>query len=140
MDQPPLPDIDPYVNRNLFSDHFLKKLPTQDESWQVDEDRLKLAMQAAANLYAGRDEEWARSNESQLEDKLVRPMLGKLEHRFEVQTSLPTVEGRRWPDYAFFATDEDRREALDFAGAEAYFSKAIGIGDAKRWGQPLDRL
>lgn len=140
MDQPSLPDIDPYVNRNLFSDHFLKELLPQGESWHVDEDKLRLAMQAAANLCAGREEEWARSNESQLEDKLVRPMLGKLEHRFEVQTSLPTVEGRRWPDYAFFATDEDRREALDFAGAEAYFSKAIGIGDAKRWGQPLDRL
>jgi hypothetical protein len=140
MDQPPVPEIEPYVNRNLFSQHFLKELLPQDEAWQVDEDKLKLAMQAAANLYAGREEEWARSNESQLEDKLVRPMLGKLEHRFEVQTSLPTVEGRRWPDYAFFATDEDRREALDFAGAEAYFSKAIGIGDAKRWGQPLDRL
>ena len=33
MDQPPLPDIDPYVNRNLFSDHFLRELLPQDESW-----------------------------------------------------------------------------------------------------------
>jgi len=139
MDQPPLPEIDPYVNRNLFSDHFLKDLLPQDESWQVDEDKLKLAMQGATNLYAGREEEWSQSNEAQLERKLVRPMLGNLGHCFEVQTSLPTVEGRRWPDYTFFATDENRREALDFAGAEAYFSKAIGIGDAKRWGQPLGR-
>jgi len=50
MDQPPLPDIDPYVNRNLFSDHFLEELLPQDESWQADEDRLKLAMQGARLL------------------------------------------------------------------------------------------
>ena len=140
VEQPLLPDFRPYVNRNLFSDYFLEELLPKDESWQVDEDSLRVAMQDATNLYAGREGEWSQSNEAQLERKLVRPMLAKLEHRFEVQTSLPTVEGRRWPDYAFFATDEDRREALDFAGAEAYFSKAIGIGDAKRWGQPLDRL
>lgn len=139
MDQPPLPEIEPYVNRNLFSAHFLNELLPQDESWQVDEDKLKLAMQEATSLYVGREQEWSRSNEAQLEQKLVRPMLKKLDHCFEVQTSLPTVGGKRWPDYAFFATDQDRSEALDSAGTEEYFRKAIAIGDAKRWDRSLDK-
>jgi len=140
MDQPPLPDINPYVNRNLFSEHYLKKLPTQDESWQVDEDRLKLAMQGATNLYAGREEEWAGRNEPQLEDKLVRPMLQALGHKFEVQPSLPTAETVRRPDYAFFGTDEERLKAKrDHDGQAEYFNKAIAIGDAKRWDRSLDK-
>ena len=105
MDQPPLPEIEPYVNRNLFSDHFLKDLLPQDESWQVDEDKLRLTMQAITHLYAGREDEWSQSNEAQLEDGLIRPALQALGHRFEVQPSLPTTEGVRRPDYAFFASD-----------------------------------
>jgi len=140
MDQPPLPDIDPYVNRNLFSDHFLKELLPQDESWQVDEGRLKLAMQAVTNLYAGREEEWAGSNEPQLENRLVRPMLQALGHKFEVQPSLPTAETVRRPDYAFFGTDEERlRAKRDHDGQAEYFNKAIAIGDAKRWDRSLDK-
>jgi hypothetical protein len=140
MDRPPLPEIDPYVNRNLFSDHFLKELLPQDESWQVDQDRLKLAMQGATNLYAGRDEEWAGRNEPQLEDKLVRPMLQALGHKFEVQPSLPTPETVRRPDYAFFGTDEERLKAKrDHDGQAEYFNKAIAVGDAKRWDRSLDK-
>jgi len=140
MDQPPLPQIDPYVNRNLFSQHFLKELLPQDESWQVDEDRLKLAMQGATNLYAGREEEWAGRNEPQLEDKLVRPMLQALGHKFEVQPSLPTPETVRRPDYAFFGTEEERLKAKrDHDGQAEYFNKAIAIGDAKRWDRSLDK-
>jgi len=140
MDQPPLPDIEPYVNRNLFSDHFLRELLPQDESWQVDEDGLKLAMQSATNLYAGRDEEWAHSNEPQLENRLVRPVLQALGHKFEVQPSLPTPETVRRPDYAFFGTDEERLKAKrDHDGQAEYFNKAIAVGDAKRWDRSLDK-
>jgi len=140
MDQPPLPEIEPYINRNLFSDHFLKELLPQDESWKVDEDKLKLAMQAATNLYAGREEEWAQSNEPQLENRLVRPMLQALDHKFEVQPSLPTPEAVRRPDYAFFATDEERlRAKREHNGETAYFTNAIAIGDAKRWDRSLDK-
>ena len=90
MEQASSPDIQPYVNRNLFSEQFLEELLPQDESWQVDEDSLRLAMQAATNLYAGREGEWAQSNEAQLEDKLVRPALQALGHYFQVQPSLAT--------------------------------------------------
>ena len=91
MDQPPLPEIEPYINRNLFSRHFLNELLPQNESWQVDEDKLKLAMQATTHLYAGREQEWSQSNEAQLEDRLIRPALQALGHHFEVQPSLPTL-------------------------------------------------
>jgi type I restriction-modification system DNA methylase subunit len=140
MDQPPLPEIEPYVNRKLFSDHFLRELLPQDDSWQVDEDKLSLAMQALSNLHTGREHEWSSSNEAQLEDKLVRPVLQALEHRFEVQPSLPTADAVSRPDYAFFERDEERRRAKkDDEGKIQYFANAIAVGDAKRWDRPLDK-
>jgi type I restriction-modification system DNA methylase subunit len=140
MDQPPLPEIKPYVNRNLFSDHFLDELLPQDDAWQVDEDKLKLAMQSVTNLYAGREEEWSNSVEAQLERKLVRPVLEALDQKFEVQPSLPTPEAVRRPDYAFFVNDEQREEALrEHAGEIQYFDRVIAVGDAKRWDRPLDK-
>ncbi len=139
MDQELLPEIEPYVNRNLFSDHFLRELLPDDESWAVDEDKVRLAMQAALNLYAPRKEELPHLNEAQLEQELVRPMLESLGHVFQVQPSLPTSEGVRRPDYAFFATREDKRQAGKHKGKLDYFKKAIAIGDAKQWGRPLDK-
>jgi len=139
MDQPLLSEIEPYVNRNLFSDHFLRELLPDNESWAVDEDKVRLAMQATLNLYAPRKEELPDLNEAQLEQEFVRPLLESLGHVFQVQPSLPTSEGVRRPDYAFFATREDKRQARKDRGKLDYFKKAIAIGDAKPWGQPLDK-
>lgn len=139
MEQPVLPEIEPYVNRNLFSAHFLKELLPKDESWAVDEDKVRLAIQAALNLYAPRKEELPHLNEAQLEQEFVRPLLESLGHVFQVQPSLPTSEGVRRPDYAFFATSEDKRQARKQKGKLDYFKKAIAIGDAKHWDRPLDK-
>ena len=140
MDQPPLPEIEPYVNRNLFSDHFLRIVLPGREAWEVEQDKVKLAMQAVTNLYAGREDEWSSSNEAQLEDKLIRLALQALGHHFEVQPSLPTADTVSRPDYAFFRTDEERQRAKkEHEGEVEYFEKAIAIGDAKRWDRPLDK-
>jgi len=140
MDQHPLPEIEPYVNRNLFSDHFLRIVLPGREAWEADQDKVKLAMQAVTNLYAGREDEWSSSNEAQLEDKLIRLALQALDHHFEVQPSLPTPDTVTRPDYAFFRTDEERRRAKkEHEGEVEYFNKTIAIGDAKRWDRPLDK-
>lgn len=139
MDQALLSEIEPYINRNLFSDHFLRELLPDDESWAVDDDKVRLAMQATLNLYAPRKEELPHLNEAQLEQEFVRPTLESLGHVFQVQPSLPTSEGVRRPDYAFFATREDKGQARKHKGKLDYFKKAIGIGDAKPWGRPLDK-
>ncbi len=140
MDQRLLPQIKPYVNRGLFSDHFLDELLPDADSWQVDEDEVRLAWQAALNLYGPRKDELPQRNEAQLEREFVRPLLEALGHHFEVQPSLPTSDGVRRPDYAFFATEEDKGEALrKHKGELDYFKRAIAVGDAKQWGRPLDK-
>jgi len=137
MDQRLLPEIKPYVNRGLFSDHFLDELLPQADSWQVDEDEVRLAWQAALNLYGPRQDELPQRNEAQLEREFVRPLLEALGHHFEVQPPLPTSGGVRRPDYAFFASDQDKADALRHHKGELdYFKTAIAIGDAKQWGRP----
>jgi len=66
-----LPEIKAYVNRSLPSDEFLKELLPEDDSWEVDEDSIKLAMQAASNLHARGKEQWARSSQTRLDGELA---------------------------------------------------------------------
>jgi hypothetical protein len=140
MRQGLLPGITPYANRGLFSEHYLDNVLPGHEAWEVEQDKLKLAMQGLTNLYAGREEEWSNSNEAQLEHRLIRPVLQALGQRFEVQPSLPTAESVSRPDYALFRTDEERlRAKRQFEGEAEYFDRAIAIGDAKRWDRPLDK-
>ena len=69
----------------------------------------------------------------------MRPLLESLGHVFQVQPSLPTSEGVRRPDYAFFATSEEKRQARKHKGKPDYSKKGMAIGDAKQWGRPLDK-
>jgi len=139
MEQQLLPEIELYQNRNLFADHYLENLLPKDESWQVDEDKLRLAMMAIQNTYQAQAEDLPSMKEAQLERHFIRPVLEALGHVFEVQPSLPTAQGTRYPDYAFFAGDNARRDALKQQGKKDFFKNALAIGDAKHWGRPLDK-
>ncbi|MBI4378231.1 MAG: Fic family protein, partial [Nitrospinae bacterium] len=51
--------------------------------------------------------------------------------------------GEGWakkPDYAFFIDDNTLKSARNKLKSGGYFSAALCIGEAKKWGRPLDRL
>ncbi|KKK54362.1 hypothetical protein LCGC14_3085510, partial [marine sediment metagenome] len=67
-----------------------------------------------------------------LEEEFIRPILRILGHIYALHPSIDKIwEGAREPDYAFYPSEEAKREAS--------IRKAIAIGEAKRYGRPLGK-
>lgn len=126
------------VNKNLFSDHYIKeRLPQKLEEWR-EEEKIKEVFKKATELYNSKKELLSKYNEAQLEDNFIKPILKEvLGHHFEVQET--TYEKGKQPDYAFFPDEKTKEDAIKHKGEKDFYIKAIAVGDAKRWDLPLDK-
>jgi len=128
--------LGPYQNRKLFSDHFLEDiLPTWPEFTAVDARRL---LDDLADLWEAERAGLEHANESQTEERFIKPVLQRLGFFFTVQAGIPTASGHRQPDYALFVDDDTRAAAAERAGADRFVG-AVAVGDAKRFGRSLDQ-
>jgi hypothetical protein len=76
-------------------------------------------------------------NESQLEDNFIKPIFTELGHFFVIREK--TDKSARRPDYAFFPTEEEKRNAIKNKGNVDFYKTAIAIGDAKQLDRSLDK-
>jgi type I restriction-modification system DNA methylase subunit len=128
--------LGPYTNRKLFSDHFLEDiLPTWPEFTVTDAHGL---LDDLADLWEAERTGLEHANEAQTEERFVKPVLQRLGFFFTVQAGVPTASGHRQPDYALFADDDARAAAAERSDADRFVG-AVAVGDAKRFGRPLDR-
>ena len=128
--------LGPYINRKLFSDHFLaERLPTWPEFAGAEP---KPLLDDLADLWDRERASLTSANEAQTEERFIKPVLSRLGFAFTVQAGVPTAAGHRQPDYALFLDDRDRAAADASVGAERYL-RAVGVCDAKRFDRPLDR-
>lgn len=123
-----------YNNHGLFSTYHLKEVVKEQTS-----DKLESTYKQIKQCYAAIAEFADNLNEPQTEEKFIRPVLKILGHTFGVQPVLRTSQGTKQPDYAFFAAQEALAQAHPQINTNAFFNTAIAIGDAKAWGQELDR-
>lgn len=129
--------IVPWANKNLFSDHFLKKiLPERVEGWEKEK-RIREVFEEIKRKYSEEKELLESYNEAQLEEHFIIPIIKILGHHYEVQER--TYKTRKQPDYAFFPDEESRRESHSNKGEKSFYRKAIGVGDAKAWEKSLDK-
>jgi type II restriction/modification system DNA methylase subunit YeeA len=126
------------TNRDLFSNYYLDEHLPETEEWdEVDDDELEAAYDEIVDLYDREKSTAPKRNESQLEEKFIRPMFRKLGIPFEVEES--TSRTQRRPDYGFFETEDTARDAFERReGGEDFYENAVAVADAKRWGRPLD--
>ncbi|MFC6752038.1 Eco57I restriction-modification methylase domain-containing protein [Halorubrum tibetense] len=126
------------TNRDLFSNYYLDEHLPETEEWdEVDDDELEAAYDEIVDLYEREKSTAPKRNESQLEEKFIRPMFRKLGIPFEVEES--TSRTQRRPDYGFFETEDAARDAFERReGGEDFYENAVAVADAKRWGRPLD--
>lgn len=130
--------LGPFVNRKLFSEHFLADVLPEWPEWAA-------ADAPTASLLADLSDLWAReraglmvANEAQTEERWVKPVLERLGFAYTVQAGIKTATGRRQPDYALFLEDADRRRAAERTGGERFLG-AAAVCDAKRFDRPLDK-
>ncbi|AAC82880.1 unknown (plasmid) [Halobacterium salinarum NRC-1] len=126
------------TNRDLFSNHYLDEHLPETEEWdEVSDEELQEAYDDIMALWEREKDTAPKRNESQLEEKFIRPMFRKLGIPFEVEES--TSRTQRRPDYGFFDTEDAARDAFERReeGGD-FYENAVAVADAKRWGRPLD--
>jgi len=126
------------TNRDLFSNYYLNEHLPETEAWdELSDDELREAKAEIVELWEREKSNAPKRNESQLEEKFIRPMFRKLSIPFEVEES--TSRTQRRPDYGFFESKDAARGAFDRREEGGNFYKdAVAVADAKRWGRPLD--
>ena len=137
--------LETYRNQGLFADHFLKDRLPQLREWK-DVEGLDEAFAATLKLYDEQASRFTtRTNEPQTEHDFIQPVLNLLWREqnegdcYQVQVSIPNLDARRQPDYAFFHTAEERNGAEERQGTIDYWRNAPALGDAKRWTASLDK-
>jgi len=126
------------TNRDLFSNYYLDEHLPETEAWdELSDDELREAKADIMDLWEREKGTAPKRNESQLEEKFIRPMFRKLGIPFEVEES--TSRTQRRPDYGFFESEDAARGAFQRREEGGDFYKdAVAVADAKRWGRPLD--
>jgi type I restriction-modification system DNA methylase subunit len=102
-------------------------------------DELESTYEQIKQLYASIAEFADNLNESQTEERFIRPVLKVLGHTFEVQPQLNISRNTVRPDYAFFAGSEALARAHPKINTKDFFNTAIAVGDAKAWTRNLDK-
>lgn len=122
-----------FRNQRLFSDHYLQEVLPQSDEWKsIDKERLNEAFARIQSLHQKKCKIIPSLKESQLEEEFIRPILRILGHIYAPHPSIDEVwEGAKEPDYAFYPSEEAKKEAS--------IRKAIAIGEAERYGRPLGK-
>ncbi len=126
----------PHRNQQLFSDHYLNVILPGREDWRMLGIEAEQVFYDLQKIYAGYT---PSEKEAQTEDELVKPVLKRLGHSFEVQASLETPDGTKVPDYIFY---RDQHAVVSSKGKKLnetlLHGRAFAVGDAKYWDRPLD--
>ena len=132
-------------NSYLFSNYYLDERLTHRDDWALDEAETRAAFEALRQQWRdfSANGTHAKLNESQTEQRWVRPVLEALGHRYAVQVALATPRQTRFPDYLLFTDDAARARAEHQSNqaplTEADLASALAVADAKRWDRPLDK-
>ncbi len=125
----------PFENRNLFSNHFLENLLPSFREWS--EGTPQAIFEEIKQRYEAEKPFLTRQlREAPLEERFFRPILKALGFVYEVQAGVE--EGLELPDYALFAERADLDKA--YRGGQAFYDRAIAVGEVKRWGTELGRF
>src|SRR4051794_33294520 len=97
----------------------------------VDESELDRLCVDLSAIVAGAQPGLAGANEAQTEQDLIRPVLDRLGHLYDVQSGLSAWGSRRVPDYAVFHSTAARNQAIAVRGQPAFWDLSSALIDAK---------
>lgn len=126
----------PVVNENLFTKHYLEERVKNLSEWKEDEE-IKEAFEEIKDLWEQEKDLVENYNEAQLEDNFIKKIFEILDHSYGIQETVR--ENALRPDYGFFESNKDRREAHEQKNIDDFYKTSIAIGDAKKWGISLDK-
>jgi len=127
-----------FLNRGLFSDHFLKARLPQWKEWQTNGELATFRKQLLS-LYESTKPILPFLNEPQTEREFVQPVLDLLGYANSYIVQAPTQVGEHTnrPDYALFPDHAVKNKAYEKLKNNDY-TLCIGVADAKYWERELD--
>ncbi|MBC7317915.1 Eco57I restriction-modification methylase domain-containing protein [Candidatus Bipolaricaulota bacterium] len=129
-------------NQGLFSDYYLAELVHEDDFFRNSAKDAEQIWHAIKSTYEKAKDRLPSANENEAERSFIQPVLDILGYKdlYTLNPTVPSPEGYRFPDYAFFNNSEDRAVADKTSkGQIEYFAKALAVGEAKAWNRSLDR-
>jgi type I restriction-modification system DNA methylase subunit len=127
-----------FVNRGLFSDHFLQARLPEWKEWKVNAELIPFR-ESLQSLYDSKKSILPHLNEAQTELEFVQPVLDLLGYADSYIVQAPTKVGQHTnrPDYALFPDVKTKNKAYQKLDQNDY-ALCIGIADAKYWERELD--
>jgi len=127
-----------FLNRGLFSDHFLKARLPEWKEWQCDTE-LNEFRKKLVSLYESTKAILPDANEPQTEKEFIQPALELLGYASSYIVQAPTQVGEHTnrPDYALFPDQTAKNKAYGKLKDNDY-TLCIGVADAKYWERELD--
>jgi len=127
-----------FLNRGLFSDHFLKARLPEWKEWQCDSE-LSEFRKKLVSLYESTKAILPMANEAQTEKEFVQPALDLLGYAGSYIVQAPTQVGEHTnrPDYALFPDQATKNKAYVKLKDNDY-TLCLGVADAKYWERELD--
>ena len=124
-----------HKNRALFSNHYLDNLLSGENEWEKD---VEPVFEKIKSLWSLKRPELPSLNESQLRKHFLDKVFEILGFTIDVESPAIGEEWAKKPDYALFR-DDDALKSARRKKEGRYFSTTLCIGEAKRWGRPLDK-
>ena len=127
-----------FLNRGLFSDHFLKARLPQWKEWQTNGELATFRKQLLS-LYEPTKPILPFLNEPQTEKEFVQPVLDLLGYANSYIVQAPTQVGEHTnrPDYVLFPDQTTKNKAYKKLKNNDY-TLCVGVADAKYWERELD--
>ena len=125
-------------NKPLFSQHYLEHRIQECPEWQVD---MAAGLGALKKLYLSKKELLPTLSEAQTEDVFIKPALDILGFSHIPQVTTRGKGRAERPDYALFASEDDRDAAYSLQKDEsAFYARVRAIAEAKYWERPLSKV
>ncbi|UPM45114.1 Eco57I restriction-modification methylase domain-containing protein [Halocatena salina] len=123
------------TNRDLFSNYYLDEHLPETGAWNdINEKTVRAVYDDIRRWWEHENRTVAECNESQLEERLIRPIFRKIGVPFGVKECSDRT--RRRPDYGLFAT-EDAATVFERSEQDCY-ENVVAVASTKRWDCPLD--
>jgi hypothetical protein len=125
----------------LFTEDFLNEGIQGTDAWRALSPDTPTSFRKALHAIFDKIADPARLNESQTEERIIRPILHALGWSgcYWVQERLETKGRANVPDYLLFGTVKEFAKADGKSNAADRYPLAIAVADAKAWDVTLDR-
>ena len=132
--------VDNAFQGTLFANDFLRETIVKSADWQALDSEALNALESDLRAIFDRFPTVGSPNESQTEDDLIWPVLGRLGWTASLRQQNLSARGREdVPDGLLFADDAAKDHANTFTEEWKRYEFGLAAVESKRWLRPLDR-